>query len=262
VDTSSPIPQGECEFSPTLKKSAVSRIRKITNDARKSEVEESVELSNDSTLLDDALSLSTSSSHLSPLLSVSMIAHRFTDPEKSFQTAPTPNANRSVIDTDLQNVIQQTQSMMEAQGVPVSSTASNSPSIPRCLSVKKEADTSWQSYLKRNDSIITDIFGGQLQSCIECLTCNHRYRHTYTYIYYNAMSYSSDILVLCRSMCFDPYLDLSIPITSATTAKHSSSESSSGMWNRWNNTKEEPPKCSLENCLETYTSMIEVVYYY
>lgn len=38
----------------------------------------------------------------------------------------------------------------------------------------KEARQSWDKYLKLNDSIVTDIFAGQLQSTIECLTCHHR----------------------------------------------------------------------------------------
>jgi ubiquitin C-terminal hydrolase len=38
-----------------------------------------------------------------------------------------------------------------------------------------EASTSsWKTYLKFNDSIITDIFAGQLQSTVECLTCHEK----------------------------------------------------------------------------------------
>jgi ubiquitin C-terminal hydrolase len=39
---------------------------------------------------------------------------------------------------------------------------------------EKEAALAWSKYLKLNDSVITDIFAGQLQSTIECLTCHHR----------------------------------------------------------------------------------------
>ena len=53
------------------------------------------------------------------------------------------------------------------------------------LSIAKQ---SWATYLKYNDSIITDIFGGQLQSTVECLSCHN------------------------RTWCFDPFLDLSVPI--------------------------------------------------
>jgi hypothetical protein len=48
----------------------------------------------------------------------------------------------------------------------------------------REASLSWSRYLKLNDSYITDLFAGQLQSTIECLTCHTRYRaYTYTYTY-------------------------------------------------------------------------------
>ena len=41
-------------------------------------------------------------------------------------------------------------------------------------SAQKEADVAWSKYLKMNDSVVTDIFAGQLQSTIECLTCHHK----------------------------------------------------------------------------------------
>ena len=42
------------------------------------------------------------------------------------------------------------------------------------IAAEKEARQAWDKYLKLNDSIITDLFAGQLQSTIKCLTCNHR----------------------------------------------------------------------------------------
>eukprot|EP00899_Mesostigma_viride_P011015 jgi/Mesvir1/19915/Mv13186-RA.1 len=51
-----------------------------------------------------------------------------------------------------------------------------------------QAMEAWQYHRSRHDSVIQDIFCGQLQSTIECQKC-HR-----------------------RSHCFDPFLDLSIPI--------------------------------------------------
>ena len=39
---------------------------------------------------------------------------------------------------------------------------------------EKEALLAWSKYLKLNDSVITDLFAGQLQSTIECATCHHR----------------------------------------------------------------------------------------
>ena len=40
---------------------------------------------------------------------------------------------------------------------------------------KKSARESWGHYLQNNDSIITDLFSGQLQSTVECLVCHHRF---------------------------------------------------------------------------------------
>jgi hypothetical protein len=43
-----------------------------------------------------------------------------------------------------------------------------------------ESKKAWQSYLNLNDSVVTDVFAGQLQSTIECLTCKSRYaRHVW-----------------------------------------------------------------------------------
>ena len=41
-----------------------------------------------------------------------------------------------------------------------------------------ESLKAWSSYLDLNSSVVTDIFAGQLQSTIECLTCRNRYSHT------------------------------------------------------------------------------------
>ena len=38
----------------------------------------------------------------------------------------------------------------------------------------QESKNAWTSYLDMNSSVITDIFAGQLQSTIECLTCKNR----------------------------------------------------------------------------------------
>jgi hypothetical protein len=50
----------------------------------------------------------------------------------------------------------------------------NSSIVLRLMASEKEARAAWGKYLKLNDSVITDIFAGQLQSTIECLTCHHR----------------------------------------------------------------------------------------
>lgn len=44
----------------------------------------------------------------------------------------------------------------------------------KIVNVEEEAMKAWDRYLKFNDSIITDLFGGLLQSTVQCLTCQHR----------------------------------------------------------------------------------------
>ena len=43
------------------------------------------------------------------------------------------------------------------------------------LTAIEGSKVAWASYLDFNSSVITDIFAGQLQSTIECLTCKNRY---------------------------------------------------------------------------------------
>ena len=40
--------------------------------------------------------------------------------------------------------------------------------------VEHEARKAWNSYLSHNDSVVTDIFAGQLQGTVECTECKHR----------------------------------------------------------------------------------------
>jgi ubiquitin carboxyl-terminal hydrolase 8 len=40
--------------------------------------------------------------------------------------------------------------------------------------LEKMAARSWEEYLKRNRSVIVDLFQGQLKSSVRCLSCNHR----------------------------------------------------------------------------------------
>ena len=87
----------------------------------------------------------------------------------------------------------------------------------------EQSRKSWEGYLGMNDSVVTDIFAGQLQSTIECLTCRH------------------------RSFCFDPFLDLSVPIPKPPDAVPSKSA-----WRR-TPAPAEPSKCPLEECIAKFT---------
>jgi len=59
---------------------------------------------------------------------------------------------------------------------------------PAIKSPAEAAEEAWRGYLKLNDSVVTDIFGGQLQSCIECQECKY------------------------VSRTYDPFLDISVEI--------------------------------------------------
>lgn len=100
-------------------------------------------------------------------------------------------------------------------------------------SLDEEAAVAWKRYLQLNDSIITDLFAGMLQSTIECLTCHH------------------------KSNSFDPFLDLSVPIyrdPDATSGKGGflgsfrTSNPNSGI------TGADSNKSTIEKCLAKFTA--------
>lgn len=92
--------------------------------------------------------------------------------------------------------------------------------------VEMEAAQAWERYLKLNESVITDIFGGLLQSTIQCMTCMH------------------------KSHSFDPFLDISVPIF---REGETSSRSLFGSI-RTNATPPESNKSTLEKCLAKFTA--------
>ena len=111
-----------------------------------------------------------------------------------------PLSNRRVIETDLENLSTNKEptsvssstvavnlEAAEERGLKTESADSSSRNSSQ-LSVPESADKSWSLYLNMADSIISDMFSGQLQSTIECLTCRH------------------------KSNSFDPYLELCLPI--------------------------------------------------
>ncbi|GBG78426.1 hypothetical protein CBR_g26455 [Chara braunii] len=75
----------------------------------------------------------------------------------------------------------------------------------------EQAERAWEYHRARRDSAIQRIFGGQLQSTIECSTCHH------------------------RSYCFDPFLDLSLPIPPRRC----------GQWNR---------RVSILDCMSAFVA--------
>lgn len=55
------------------------------------------------------------------------------------------------------------------------------------------AQLSWEGYKKRNDSVVSDIFAGQLRSHVKCNVCDR------------------------ESTTFDPFMSLSVPIPTKDT---------------------------------------------
>lgn len=85
------------------------------------------------------------------------------------------------------------------------------------------SDEFWKYYLERNSSAISELFCGQLQSEVICQTCSH------------------------RSVCYDVFWDLSIPIprkSRSKSIKRALFSKDSG--------------CTLEECLETYVGQEEL----
>lgn len=110
------------------------------------------------------------------------------------------------------------------------------------LNIAEIANKAWSCYLNSNDSVVTDLFAGQLQSTIECVKCKN------------------------RSWCFDPFLDLSVPIPKATVSSGGGNGGRSGfsLFPRGSNNNSgggggvdnSIPKasCTLQECLECFTS--------
>lgn len=98
---------------------------------------------------------------------------------------------------------------------------------------REVSDEYWKFYSDRNRSALSDLFCGQLRSEIQCHTCNH------------------------RSLCFDVFWDLSLPvlkkaksnpmrIPSVFASKDSDSQASSSPGSSSSG-------CSIQDCMKAYT---------
>lgn len=90
------------------------------------------------------------------------------------------------------------------------------------------SDEYWKFYLERNVSPLSELFCGQLRSEIRCNTCQH------------------------RSLCFDVFWDLSLPVP-----KKKSSHMRFGMFSSASSSGEDgagsQAGCSIHDCLKSYT---------
>ena len=87
----------------------------------------------------------------------------------------------------------------------------------------EQSDDMWQHYMKRNDSLVTEIFCGQLRSSVECTTCGH------------------------VSLCFDPFLDISLPIPKKAEVTERSKKTGAGG-------VQGTGQCTLDECLQAFTA--------
>ena len=97
---------------------------------------------------------------------------------------------------------------------------------------EREADQArrwWQNYCERNDSVVVDLFAGQLRSEVRCEQCRQ------------------------ASICFDPFLDLSLPLP--VTARSSPASSSFPFRRRQRYDSDASPQTlSLADCLQAFTT--------
>jgi len=106
------------------------------------------------------------------------------------------------------------------------STAERRESSPE-LSIPAMSQLSWNKHLYMNDSYMTDLFCGQLLSQIKCLSCQN------------------------ISHCFDPFLDLSVPIPKKSQVKEKPRQASVGMTYPLTGSSTSA-RCSLQDCLKSF----------
>jgi len=93
------------------------------------------------------------------------------------------------------------------------------------LSDHQNAEKSWSNYLSRDNSLMTDLFVGQLKSMLKCCDCGH------------------------TSVTFDPFWDLSLPIP----RKYRSSSSSSSSWSGTRSSMADDGDINLRECIQSFT---------
>ena len=113
---------------------------------------------------------------MSNLLLIILVREDIKSPESDFNNPPHSDANniKSINNSKINN--------KDDDNTDLSSTDR--------LSLRAAAEKAWQQYLRVTDSIISDIFAGQLQSSVMCLTCNHRYLFIFLFVYVNYALFS------------------------------------------------------------------------
>jgi hypothetical protein len=99
--------------------------------------------------------------------------------------------------------------------------------LKECELEIKESNQRWDQCFTSNATIVEQCFQGQLRSRIECCVCKH------------------------VSFCFDPFLDISVPIPES--AKHVEKRERGGGGGGGVSSSSRAPSCSLEECLKCFT---------
>lgn len=86
------------------------------------------------------------------------------------------------------------------------------------LSHHQNAEKSWKSYLSRDNSLMTDLFVGQLKSMLKCCSCGY------------------------TSVTFDPFWDLSLPIPRKTSS-----------WSGRRSSGADDSDISIGDCIQIFT---------
>ncbi|KAJ7378237.1 Ubiquitin carboxyl-terminal hydrolase 2 [Desmophyllum pertusum] len=92
------------------------------------------------------------------------------------------------------------------------------------LSDQQNAEKTWEYYLSRDKSLMTDLFVGQLKSMLKCCNCGY------------------------TSVTFDPFWDLSLPIP-----RKFSSSSSSSSWSGRRSSGADDSDTNIRDCILSFT---------
>eukprot|EP01031_Cornospumella_fuschlensis_P027371 gene27371-33060_t len=189
-----------------------------------------------------------------PLLSATL---PLTDADEN---APFPSSSSSTPPTTITSMFSTFPSILSGGGHHAPSPPISPRSLPSLYTytgdrkLEGEAALAWERFLSANESIVTDLFAGLLLSTIQCMACQ-------------SMSHS-----------FDPFLDISVPIskdplpphlahthsnsaqTSTSSSHGASSEAKSGILSTLRNIgaggagSGDAGRCTLEKCLAKFTA--------
>ena len=108
-------------------------------------------------------------SHVKDVLSGRTLRSLRKNKISSSETSTTTNQDSN---SNNNNLIETARERRGSEGSTAAKVSVESPDDP--LVIEKAAVKAWEGYLKLNDSIITDIFGGLLHSTIQCTHCSYR----------------------------------------------------------------------------------------